>query len=86
VQRAFLTESLFVTLEGVVLGTGLSIVTTYLLFKNNELFQSTQGFSIPWAAIVTLVALATLASMLATLWPARQASRVKPAVALRMGE
>jgi ABC-type lipoprotein release transport system permease subunit len=32
------------------------------------------------------VALATLASMLATLWPARQASRVKPAVALRMGE
>jgi putative ABC transport system permease protein len=86
VQRAFLTESLFVSLEGVVLGTALSIVTTYMLFKNDELFRSTQGFSIPWLAIVVLVVLATVASVLATMWPARQASRVKPAVALRMGE
>jgi putative ABC transport system permease protein len=86
VQRAFLTESLFVTLEGVFLGTVLSIITTYMLFKNYDLFQTAQGFSIPWLTIVVLVALATAASVLATIWPARQASRVKPAVALRMGE
>ncbi len=86
VQRAFLTESLLVTLEGVVLGTALSIVTTYLLFKNYELFRSAGGFSIPWLAITILVIAAIVASVLATVWPARQASRIRPAVALRMGE
>jgi putative ABC transport system permease protein len=40
VQRAFLTESLFVTLEGVLLGTVLALITTYMLFKNYELFQT----------------------------------------------
>jgi putative ABC transport system permease protein len=86
VERAFLKESLFVTLEGVVIGTALSIVTTYLLFKNDELFQSSAGFSIPWVSIIVLAVAAIVASVLATLWPARQASKVKPAVALRMGE
>ena len=86
VQRAFLTESLFVTVEGVVLGTGLSIVTTYMLFKNYELFQRAGGFSIPWLSITVLVVAATIASVLATVWPARQASRIRPAVALRITE
>ncbi len=87
VQRAFLTESLFVTLEGVVLGTALSIVTTYLLFENYELFQSAGGgFSIPWLSITILVVAATGASVLATVWPARQASPIRPAVALRISE
>jgi putative ABC transport system permease protein len=36
IQRAFLTESTFVALEGIVLGTALSIVTSYLLFKTTR--------------------------------------------------
>lgn len=37
------------TLEGVVLGTALFIVTTCMLFKNHELFLGAGGgFSIPW--------------------------------------
>jgi putative ABC transport system permease protein len=87
VQRAFITESLFVTVEGVVIGTALSIVTTYMLFKNYALFQTANGgFSIPWLTITVLVVAATIASVLATLWPARQASKIRPAVALRIGE
>jgi putative ABC transport system permease protein len=87
VQRAFLTESTFVALEGIVLGAALSIVTSYLLFKNDEeLNASGVGFPIPWASVVVLVAAAALASILATVWPARQASKIRPAVALRIAD
>ena len=87
IQRAFLTESTFVALEGIVLGAALSIVTSYLLFKNDEeLNASGVGFPIPWASIAVLVATAALASVLATVWPARQASKIRPAVALRIAD
>ena len=87
VQRAFLTESTFVALEGIVLGAALSIVTSYLLFKNDEeLNASGVGFPIPWASITVLVAAAAVASILATVWPARQASKIRPAVALRIAD
>jgi putative ABC transport system permease protein len=87
VQRAFLTESTFVALEGIVLGAALSILTSYLLFKNDdELNASGVGFPIPWASIAVLVAAAAVASVLATVWPARQASKIRPAVALRIAD
>jgi putative ABC transport system permease protein len=87
IQRAFLTESTFVALEGIVLGAALSIVTSYLLFKNDEeLNASGVGFPIPWASIAVLVATAAVASVLATVWPARQASKIRPAVALRIAD
>jgi putative ABC transport system permease protein len=87
IQRAFLTESTFVALEGIVLGAALSIVTSYLLFKNDdELNASGVGFPIPWASIAVLVAAAAVASVLATVWPARQAAKIRPAVALRIAD
>jgi putative ABC transport system permease protein len=87
VQRAFLTESSFVALEGIVLGTVLSIITSYLLFENDPSFSGTGiGFPIPWLTIAVLVAAAAIASLLATFWPARQASRIRPAVALRIAD
>jgi putative ABC transport system permease protein len=87
VQRAFLTESSFVALEGIVLGTVLSIITSYLLFENDPSFSGTGiGFPIPWLTIVVLVGAAAIASLLATFWPARQASRIRPAVALRIAD
>ena len=87
VQRAFLTESSFVALEGIVLGTVLSILTSYLLFENDPSFSGTGiGFPIPWLTIAVLVGAAAIASLLATFWPARQASRIRPAVALRIAD
>jgi putative ABC transport system permease protein len=87
VQRAFLTESSFVALEGIVLGTVLSIITSYLLFENDPSFAGTGiGFPIPWRTIAILVGAAAIASLLATFWPARQASRIRPAVALRIAD
>lgn len=87
VQRAFLTESAFVALEGIVLGTTLSILTSYLLFQNDPNFKDTGiGFPVPWLAIAILVGTAAAASLLATYWPARQAARIRPAVALRIAD
>ncbi len=86
VQRAFLTESLFVTVEGVVIGAGLSILTAYMLFKNYPIFETAGGFSVPWMAIVVLAVVAIAGSLVATLWPARQASKIRPAVALRIAD
>ena len=85
VQRAFLTESLLIALEGVILGSVLSLVTTYQLFKSSDVFRTAQGgFSVPWLAIVVLGVVAIAASVLASAWPARQASHIQPAVALRI--
>jgi putative ABC transport system permease protein len=82
VQRAFLTESSFVALEGILLGAALGIVTTYLLFQNDPGFDNASiGFPIP-----VLVAATALASLAATAWPARKASRIRPAVALRIAD
>jgi putative ABC transport system permease protein len=87
VQRSFLTESSFVALEGIVLGTVLSIVTSYLLFKNDpDLQASGIAFPVPWTSIAVLVAATAVASLLATLWPARRAAATKPAVALRIAD
>ncbi|HEY6744363.1 MAG TPA: FtsX-like permease family protein [Mycobacteriales bacterium] len=87
VQRAFLTESSFVASEGIVLGAALSVLTSYLLFENDPSFAGTGiGFPIPWLSIAILIAAATVASLLATFWPAHQAARIRPAVALRIAD
>ena len=87
VRRAFLLESSFVALEGILLGTGLSIVTSYLLFRNDDDLQQAGGpFPVPWMNITLLVAATAAASLAATAWPARQAARIRPAVALRIAD
>jgi putative ABC transport system permease protein len=87
VRRAFLLESSFVALEGILLGTALSIVTSYLLFRNDDDLQSAgTPFPIPWLSIAVLVTATAIASLAATAWPARQAARIKPAVALRIAD
>jgi putative ABC transport system permease protein len=87
VPRAFLGESGFVALEGTLLGTSLAIVTSYLLFTNDVRFKGTGvGFPVPWLSITLVVGAALAASILVTTWPARQASRIRPAVALRIAD
>jgi putative ABC transport system permease protein len=84
VRRAFLLESGFVALEGILLGTALSLVTSYLLFRNDDDLQGAGSpFPIPWLSISLLVAATAAASLAATAWPAQKAARIDPAVALR---
>lgn len=43
-------------------------------------------FSVPWVQLGLLVTLTFVASLLATLAPAQQASHIRPAVALRLAD
>ena len=66
VRRAFLLESSFVALEGILLGTALSIVTSYLLFRNDDDLRRPAGRSHPLDEHHLLVTATALASLAAT--------------------
>jgi putative ABC transport system permease protein len=85
VRRAFVLESGFVALEGILVGVLLALVTSAQLVATGE-FGEDISFIIPWAQIVVLTSAALAASLIATAWPAQQASRIPPAVALRIAD
>ena len=83
VRRAFVAESAFVALEGIVIGAALALVTSWRLIGNGT-FGGRLAFSIPWVPMLLLLVGTFVASLIATATPAQQASRIRPAVALRM--
>jgi putative ABC transport system permease protein len=85
VARSFLLESGLVALEGILLGATLGVLMTWLMYQRSAAFDGVRnGFPIVWGTI-GLLALATfVASLLATLGPARRASQIKPAIAVRV--
>lgn len=85
IRRAFIIESGFVAVEGVVVGTVLAIITVWRLVGTGA-FGDGLEFSIPWVSLLLLVGLTLLASLVATAAPAQQASRIRPAVALRIAD
>jgi putative ABC transport system permease protein len=87
VRRAFLAESTFIAVEGVVVGTVLGVLTTWLLYQNSPAFGTlTVAFPIAWGQIALTVGAALLASLAATVLPARRAAGIKPALAVRVAE
>jgi putative ABC transport system permease protein len=85
VRRAFLLESGFVAFEGIVIGAILALVTASQLIDNGDFGEGVR-FAIPWLQLVVICGTAAAASLLATAWPAQQASRIAPAVALRIAD
>lgn len=87
VRRSFLAESGFVALEGVVLGSVLGVLTTWLMYQKSAAFNGVRtGFPIEWLVILLLAGATLLASVAATIAPARRASRVLPAIAVRVAD
>ena len=85
IQLSFLIESSFVALLGIVIGVVLGIV-----LSNNAVTDirteegiDTLRFSVPWIQIVAIIFVAYVFSLVATFLPARQASGIYPAEALR---
>lgn len=87
VRTAFLLEAGFVAVQGILVGLVLAVVVSFQLLTNSDLFgQARLDFSIPWLPLAVLVIVALVASLAATAAPAGQASRIRPAVALRIAE
>jgi putative ABC transport system permease protein len=87
VERSFLLESGLIAAEGILLGSVFGVLTTWLMYQKSAMFDGVHvGFPIEWVTI-GLIGLATLAaSVLATYAPARNAARIRPALAVRVAD
>ena len=83
VRRAFLVESAFIVVEALTIGVGLAMLTVYRITNTNN-FGDSFKFTVPWTQLALITGITLVASLLATAAPAQQASRIKPAVALRL--
>ena len=83
VLASFLMESSFVALLGILLGVGLGSLLSYNLVQSIGEDIPGLKFAIPWGQIGLIVGIAYAFSLLTTFLPARQASRIYPAEALR---
>ncbi|MQA99370.1 MAG: FtsX-like permease family protein [Actinobacteria bacterium] len=85
VRRAFLLEAAFIAIEGILIGAALALVTAAQLIGNGD-FGEGIAFTVPWMQVAVLIAVALIFSLFATVWPAAQAARIPPAVALRIAD
>ena len=85
IQLSFLIESSFVAVLGIVIGTVLGLVLSYnaVLDIRDEQGLDTIQYAIPWIQMIVILGVTYFFSLLATYVPARQASKVYPAEALR---
>ena len=86
VQLSFLLESSFIALLGIVVGFGLGFGLSFdIVSEIGESFEGVE-YATPWETVILVAVLAYGASLLTTYLPARQASRIYPAEALRYDE
>ncbi|SVA29079.1 uncharacterized protein METZ01_LOCUS81933 [marine metagenome] len=83
IRAQFLIESSFITLLGIVVGIFLGILQSWLIFL--EISKELQGakFVVPIGEVGVLIAITIIASILASVIPANEASKTYPAEALR---
>jgi putative ABC transport system permease protein len=85
VQLSFLLEASFIALTAIVVGTGLGIAVAYNVVDEYARQPSMENLSltVPWATLAVVFLAVYVVAMATTLLPARRASRIYPAEALR---
>ncbi|MCP4228487.1 MAG: FtsX-like permease family protein, partial [Actinomycetia bacterium] len=84
IRRAFVVEASFVAVQGVVLGIGLGLLSSWQVLTRSSAFEDGLGFTVPAQILIGLALACLAASLLMTSVPAIRAGRTTPAVALRM--
>ncbi|MBA2694134.1 MAG: ABC transporter permease [Rubrobacter sp.] len=83
VRLAFLIESSFIALVGIALGVALGGALSGTIIGSIEQDFAGITYQVPWLTVALVVGVAYAASLLTTFLPARSASKVYPAEALR---
>jgi putative ABC transport system permease protein len=83
VGQSFALEAAYVAIEGTVIGAVLALLTLYTIVVRSDAMGDV-SFAVPFAQLALLLAGTVLASLAATIAPAMSATRIRPAVALRM--
>jgi putative ABC transport system permease protein len=85
VAQSFVFESAIVVILGVLSGAVLGLILAWELMSSDDFTEgaSVEGFAIPYAEISVTLVTAIVAALLMAWLPARQASQVLPAEALR---
>ncbi|MDM8000829.1 MAG: FtsX-like permease family protein [Dehalococcoidia bacterium] len=83
VQTTFLLESSIVAILGIIIGSVLALALSYQVLDDMKETVENLEFRMPWVELAIIAGVAWVASMLMTIIPAWQASRIYPAEALR---
>ena len=85
VQLSFMLESSFIALTAIVVGTGLGLAVAFNVVDEyaRQPSMGSLSLSVPWLTLAIIFVAVYAVAMLTTLLPARRASRVFPAEALR---
>jgi putative ABC transport system permease protein len=85
IQLSFLLESSFIALTAIVVGTGLGLAVAFNVVDDYARQPSMENLSlnVPWLTLAVVFVLVYVVAMATTLVPARRASRIFPAEALR---
>ncbi len=85
VALSFLMESGFIAIAGILIGLVLGLSLAWVLFTTGDFGDGTEAidFAVPWLQVAVICGIALGASLLMTVLPARSASRVPVAEALR---
>jgi ABC-type antimicrobial peptide transport system permease subunit len=84
IALSFLLESGFIAIGGIGLGLILGITFSWSVISSGGI-PGTEGagFIVPWRYLIVISVIAFSASLIMTYFPARQASKVEVAEALR---
>jgi putative ABC transport system permease protein len=83
VRLVFLIESSFIALLGIGVGVALGLGFSGTLIDNIREGFPGMEYRVPWSALLLVMVVGYVASLLTTYLPARSASKVYPAEALR---
>jgi putative ABC transport system permease protein len=83
VRLVFLIESSFIALLGIGVGVALALGFSGTLIDNIRQGMPGLEYQVPWSALLLVVVVGYAASLLTAYLPARQASKIYPAEALR---
>lgn len=83
IRRSFVVEASFVALQGVALGIGLGVLSSWQVLTQSSAFEEGLDFRLPVQGLIVLAIGCLVASLAMAAIPAVRAGRVLPAAALR---